>query len=77
MPVRNLFCSVHNRDYVLEVSGAGINRVNIVTRDLSDAFGDESNSASISIEAADIPALCRELRRVAKLAKEGGQDGNP
>lgn len=74
MPVRKLFCSNHNRDFVLEATSSGDN-VLVVIRDLSDAFGDQGNAASINIEVADIPALCAELRRVAKLAKEGGQDG--
>ena len=74
MPVRKLFCSNHNRDFVLEVTSSGDNAL-VVIRDLSDAFGDQGNAASIHIDAADIPALCAELRRVAKLAEQGGQDG--
>jgi hypothetical protein len=75
MPVRKLFCSYGNRDFVLEATSSGHNNVLVVVRDLSDAFGDQGNAASIAIDADDIPALCAELRRVAKLAKQGGQDG--
>jgi hypothetical protein len=32
-------------------------------------------SSTAVIDVEDIPALCAELRRVAKLAKQGGQDG--
>jgi hypothetical protein len=74
MPVRNLVVSVNDPDLVIEPS-AGNGIVWIDIHDLSDPIGEKSNPARIAVSADDVPTLCAELRRVAKLAKQGGGNG--
>ena len=74
MPVRKIISQVNDNDHVIEpVVERGL--VGISIHNLSDQLGECAPTAYIVIDPDDVPALCAELRRVAKLAKEGGGNG--
>lgn len=73
MPVRKLFHSEHYSDFIVEVSldtSLLKNSVGIMMRDISDPYSKSTPRAYMDLHPDDVPALCRELRRFAKLAKE-------
>tara|TARA_R110000868_G_scaffold410743_2_gene700079 strand:- start:1091 stop:1351 length:261 start_codon:yes stop_codon:yes gene_type:complete len=73
MPVRKLFHSEHYADFIVEVcldTGMSRNSVGIMMRDISDPYAKRSQRAYTTLRPEDVPALCRELRRFAKIAKE-------
>tara|TARA_R110000868_G_C10814533_1_gene758118 strand:+ start:50 stop:268 length:219 start_codon:yes stop_codon:yes gene_type:complete len=72
MPIRNLFASLHDRDVVLQAMVTERGTVEIYIEDLS---GCQPINGFVNLDPEDIPALCVELQRVAKLAKEGGSNG--
>jgi hypothetical protein len=74
MPVRKIISQVNDNDHVIEpVVERGL--VGISIHNLSDPLGECAPTAYIVIDPDDVPALCTELRRVAKLAKQGGGNG--
>lgn len=73
MPVRKLFCTDQRNDWVLEVcidSGGCTDHVGIMIRDISDPYAKRTQRGYMSIRPEEIPALCAELRKMAKLAKQ-------
>lgn len=72
MPVRKLFASLHDRDVVLQASATEGGTVEIYIDDLT---GGQPINGFVNLDPDDIPALCRELHRIAKLAKQGGGNG--
>ena len=74
MPVRKIISQVNDNDHVIEPVTEG-DLVGISIHNLSDPLGQCAPTAYIVIDPDDVPALCRELRRVAKLAKQGGSNG--
>ncbi len=75
MPVRKIISQVNDNDRVIEPTATEGGLVGISIHDLSDPLGQCAPTAYIVIDPDDVPALCAELRRAAKLAKEGGSNG--